>query len=126
MIPQRLIIGPSIVEIRLAPRGVSRDDGGALCGVFIPTTKSIEIDVNRLTGMELADTLMHEVIHAMFYFYGWCAQEKHREESIASLLGTGLALLFRDNPELLVALLSLTALGQKKLNSALDIKSGLN
>jgi hypothetical protein len=126
MIPQRLIIGPSIVEIRLAPRGVSTDDGGALCGVFIPTTKTIELDVDRLTGMELADTLMHEVIHAMFYFYGWGTQEKHREESVASLLGTGLALLFRDNPELLVALLRLTALGQKKLNSALDIKSGLN
>lgn len=125
MIPQRLNVGPSVVEVHLV-ENLTDEKGRLLCGYFDPALKSIQLNITRLTGMELADTLLHEAIHALFYVNGWAAFDGLTEEQVAGLLGTGLALLFRDNPELPIALLRLTALGSKKLRLGLDIKSGLN
>lgn len=125
MIPQRLNVGPSIVEVRLV-ENLTDENGMLLCGYFDAPARTIQLNITRLSGMELADTLLHETIHALFYVNGWGSLKRLKEEQVASLLGTGLAVLFRDNPELAVALLRLTALGTKKLKLGLDIKSGLN
>jgi hypothetical protein len=123
MIPQRLNVGPSVVRILLVET-LTDEEGKLLCGLFDEKAKTIQLNITRLTGLELADTLIHEAIHALFYVYGWGSLDALKEENVASLLGTGLALLVRDNPEFPVALLRLTALGNLKLS--LDSRSKLN
>jgi hypothetical protein len=53
------------------------------------------------TGLEpmiVADTLLHEVLHATWAFMG--LDEKHDEEAVVTRLGTGLLCVFYDNPDL--------------------------
>jgi len=49
--------------------------------------------------MVTADTLLHEVIHAVWSWMG--LEERHDEEAAATRLGTGLINVFYDNPDLL-------------------------
>ena len=47
----------------------------------------------------LADTLLHEIMHAVWHYMG--LNEKHEEESVVNRLSTGLTQVFCDNPSLL-------------------------
>jgi hypothetical protein len=124
MIPQRLNVGPSVVEVHLV-ENLTDEKGESLCGYY-DSNRGINLNISRLTGIELADTLLHETIHALFYVYGWGSLDSLKEENVAALLGTALAVLLRDNPELPIALLRLTALGSRKVKSSLDKAPGLN
>lgn len=46
----------------------------------------------------LTDTLMHEIMHAIFYSMNMSGNES--EEKVVSLLSTGMCTVLRDNPKL--------------------------
>jgi hypothetical protein len=46
----------------------------------------------------VVDTLLHEIMHAIWYYMG--LDEKHGEEPVVHRLGTGLTQVFCDNPTL--------------------------
>lgn len=49
--------------------------------------------------VQAAETLLHEIIHGVFYV--WCAADQDDEERTTSLLANGLATVWRDNPDVL-------------------------
>lgn len=56
----------------------------------------------RLNDAETADTILHEILHAIFYkmYVG----KGDDEEAVVSKLATGLVTVMKDNPELFKAL----------------------
>lgn len=54
----------------------------------------------------VADTLIHEVLHAIWHEYGM--QDDDKEERTVHMMATGLTQLFRDNPALIRYLLRQT------------------
>lgn len=48
--------------------------------------------------MVVADTLVHEVLHAVWFYMG--LDDKHDEEAVVNRLATGLSTVMYDNPDL--------------------------
>lgn len=61
-------------------------------------------DLNRGQALEV---LFHEIMHAIFFVY--VIKDEDKEERTVSILGTALACLFQDNPELTKLYLPLLA-----------------
>lgn len=53
---------------------------------------------NRYPDEEIADTLIHEVLHAIFYNYIYDL-EGMDEEAIVTMVAHGLSQVFKDNPK---------------------------
>lgn len=66
-------------------------------GIYSPSRRAIEIDPN-LTPPDQAETLIHEILHALWHYMG--LPEKAPEERVVEALSLGLATVLRDNPEL--------------------------
>lgn len=49
--------------------------------------------------MVVADTLLHEILHAVWFYMG--LDDKHDEEAIVNRLATGFTTVLYDNPEIL-------------------------
>lgn len=61
----------------------------------------ISIYANR-PDIELADTFLHEVMHALLHHYNRIhLEEPMRNEDIAEWLSSGLVMVWRDNPDAL-------------------------
>jgi Zn-dependent peptidase ImmA (M78 family) len=60
----------------------------------------------HLDDVVIADTLLHEVLHAVWHEYG--LQDDDREERIVHTLASGLIQVMRDNPQVIRYLLKLT------------------
>lgn len=77
---------------------VARLDG--LYGQSADATKVITLDIDNCGGMfNVADTLLHEVMHSVLRQQGRVYADE--EEVYVRALATGLAGVFRDNPDLL-------------------------
>ena len=93
--PQFLALGYHTVEVVLVsdlgegPRGV--------VGLFEADHMAILIQDGQGIVQE-ANTLLHEVIHAVHYMYG--LEEKNSEERIATVVANGLMEIMARNPEL--------------------------
>ncbi|VBI24581.1 hypothetical protein [Burkholderia pseudomallei] len=75
------------------------DDREAFCGLLDPPTRTIYITPG-MAPLDEADTLLHEVMHAIrFQLLREYGEEV--EEDYVTSLATGLIHVFRDNPELL-------------------------
>lgn len=69
--------------------------------------KKLEIRISDLlSGTALLEVLMHEIIHAIYWAYS--IDDKDKEERVVSLIGTGVAQVLRDNPNLVDLIDSLT------------------
>lgn len=84
-------------------------DYGDNRGLYIPKTRSIALDHNE-PPMEQADTLIHEIVHAIWDARGMGV--RCTEESVANQLGTALAEAIRDNPLFLPTLQNAVHFGQ--------------
>jgi len=73
-----------------------------LFGLFISDKLTIYIQKNLHTSL-FKDTLLHETLHAIWFFSGATAieAEHYTEEIIVSILTPWLMLFIRDNPEVL-------------------------
>lgn len=59
---------------------------------------------NKLTGWDRKETLLHEVMHAVWHM--WNMRDEAGEEETVSAMARGLTTVFKDNPELAKYLIS--------------------
>ncbi len=70
--------------------------GAARYGEFSSIEQTIRIQRDMPSPFKAADTLLHEISHAIFWVYGM--NEGDKEERMVSILGTAWMTLHRDNP----------------------------
>lgn len=58
--------------------------------------QTIRVQLDMPTRFKAVDTLMHEVMHAVFWVYG--IHDDDKEERIVAALGSATMALHRDNP----------------------------
>jgi hypothetical protein len=87
-------VGHHAVSVECFPAG-GPDDGR--CGDYLSSRLRIRVD-NDLPATIQAETLIHELIHAMYDAHGW--ENAMTEEQVCEALGRGLAQLFQANPEI--------------------------
>ena len=67
-------------------------------GLFDPNLHTLQLD-QRLKGMRLFNTLMHELFHIIIYYAGININERG-EEPVAVAVGNGYEKIFKQNPKL--------------------------
>ena len=65
------------------------------------STEEAEGEFFAKDGKHGANTLLHEILHAIVYQYGLAEDIKDKEEKIVNTLTNGLSAVFIDNPWLL-------------------------
>jgi hypothetical protein len=68
-------------------------------GEFSSNEQTLRIRLDMPTKFKAVDTLLHEVMHAVFWAYG--VEDEDKEERIVASLGSAQVALYRDNPWLL-------------------------
>tara|TARA_Y100000296_G_scaffold84947_1_gene119645 strand:- start:823 stop:1173 length:351 start_codon:yes stop_codon:yes gene_type:complete len=70
-------------------------------GDFSALHQRIRLDKTSLQKLprKYADSFLHETLHAVCWVYG--VQDEDKEERVVTTIATGLAQVFRDNPEVL-------------------------
>ena len=63
-----------------------------------------------------AETLMHEILHGVWYAYN--LEDGLKEEAVVTALGTGLMAVFVDNPDLMKVLMDAALRGRPVLKEA--------
>lgn len=87
-------IGPYDFTLLPMPGEMADRNGAAGCTDILDFT--ILIDVRRKPRY-IVDTLLHEITHAIWFV--WNIQDRDDEERTVTAIGTGLATVWRDNPE---------------------------
>lgn len=100
-----LKIGHRDYTVELHPT-IPETDGVKLIGQCRNNDGKILLDAS-LTGSRKAEILLHEVLHACWYF--GCLGEECEEERAVDVLASCLVMIQRDNPWFLPALTKLTA-----------------
>ena len=96
MIPFKSIrVGPFDIAIKQL-EGEQRD---TCLGMFSETTLSIQMREAYATDQQEAETLLHELLHAIYCVFGVKAADK--EERIISQMSIGMALVIGENHELI-------------------------
>ena len=67
-------------------------------GEFIPTAQKIGLKESTIPSRAGVNTLLHEILHGIFYQYGL---EHRDEENLVTTLSNGLTTVFVDNPWLI-------------------------
>jgi hypothetical protein len=93
-LPGSVRVGPFDMALSLAD--FPSEGNEVIFGQFSGSTQSIELSNALRTGVIAADTLIHEITHAIW----WCAglSDKDKEERTVAILSTGWAQVYRDNP----------------------------
>ena len=96
MIPVSTVrIGPHDIAIRV----LKAEERDANLGSFSSIQQSIGVREAYATPSQEAETLIHEILHAVYVIMD--ARPKDSEERLVGLMATGLAMVIRDNPELI-------------------------
>jgi len=93
-LPKTIKIGPYEYEIRLFPDSTTSDYGACVYNhqtIFLSANQHAE---------RAGDTLLHEVLHAIWDVSGFDVQPDLHEETIVRSFATWLSLVLRDNPKL--------------------------
>jgi len=93
-IPTRVKIGPYVYTIELFPDSPTSDHGACVYNhqtIFLSANQHAE---------RAGDTLLHEVLHAIWDVSGFDVQPDLHEETIVRSFATWLSLVLRDNPKL--------------------------
>lgn len=103
-LPEEIKIGCHVYQVRQIPTELA--DALNVSGRCHNHQGLIELtaDLNRGQALEV---LFHEILHAIFFVY--VIKDEDKEERTVSILGTALACLFQDNPELTKLYLPLLA-----------------
>lgn len=94
-LPKSVRVGPH--DIRFAD--LTGADAKKNFGTFDPSTQEICLKDKYPSGSQAVDTVLHEVLHAIFSVGG--VEPKQGEEHIVLVLGTFMTQVIRDNPELI-------------------------
>jgi hypothetical protein len=92
--PASIVVGPHVYRVVMVPAGVLADSGSA--GTTNPQALTIAVCEEQARS-QLADTLLHELAHALVASVGL---DEDVEERVCLALGPGLLGLLRGNPEL--------------------------
>jgi hypothetical protein len=92
-LPDTIRVGP--YNFRVCK--VEKIDEDKYFGMFHGAVEEISIVLSQPSKTRAADTLMHELLHAIWYVSG----PNGEEEEMVSCLATALVGVFKDNPELL-------------------------
>lgn len=93
--PSKIRIGPLEYAVRWYDRAEEDEKG---CYGYTDSNE-MEIGISeRRPKLNIADTFMHEAVHALWYVLGM--KDKEDEETVASRFGIGLSMIARDNPDL--------------------------
>lgn len=96
-LPDTIRVGPFDMRIVLVP--VDQATSESRWGAFHSIPQVIELMTTYPTLFKAADTLVHEINHAIFWAYG--IDEKDEEERTVATFATGWVQVYRDNPWLL-------------------------
>ena len=104
-IPKRVDVGPHQYEVVTDERAVLalRDEGKY--GITRPDRLEIHVDPGG-AHTQVADTLLHEILHCIWDQGGLRMEEPGLEERVVSSLATGILAVLRQNPEVAKFLLS--------------------
>jgi hypothetical protein len=92
-LPQSIRVGPH--DIRFA--ALAAAEARRNYGTFVPAEQEIRLHSAYASGSMAVDTVLHEVLHAIFAIA--TVQAKQGEEHIVSVVATYLAQVIRDNPD---------------------------
>lgn len=96
MIPFKSVrVGPFDVEIKTL-EGKERDNN---LGTFCDTQLTISVRDTYRNPQQEAETFLHELMHAIYEVMG--IKSKDGEERIISQMSLGMAMVIRDNPDLI-------------------------
>lgn len=91
-LPKTLRIGYETYRVnRLSPD--ANDEGN-----FCSDTRTINIHADGAAPRKVANTIIHETLHAIFYQSGM-GNVTNQEEAIVNGIANGLSQVMRDNPE---------------------------
>lgn len=96
-IPDTIRVGPFDMAIRLIHHREAEAE--QRWGCFHSVSQAIEIQEDFPTAQKAADTLLHEIGHAIYWTYG--INDKDNEERIVSTFATGWVQVYQDNPWLM-------------------------
>ncbi|NDC55599.1 MAG: hypothetical protein EBZ69_02125 [Alphaproteobacteria bacterium] len=94
--PSEVRVGPYLFRVEY--REDVSDSEPDLFGITIPRDQRIIVS-SRQTDQCERDTLLHEVLHAVFYASG-LFREVDNEERVVAGVSTWLLMVLRDNPQL--------------------------
>lgn len=94
--PKKVRIGFQSYEIRI----MDKDSGdiNLICGSSHALKQVITI-TDQMVPQQVANTFLHEVIHAIHHVYGLQHREDPSEEEYTNLTTNGLSAFIQDNPE---------------------------
>ena len=98
MLPSHVRIGYETYKVSPMPKA-ERD----IEGDFTSSSQLIRVRVGGRSPRFIANTLLHEILHGVFYQAGLrdsLSLNHAKEEAIVNCLANGLSQVFRDNPEL--------------------------
>ena len=96
MIPFKSIrVGPFDISINQ----LEGEDRDRCLGMFSETRQSILMRESYPNSQQEAETLLHELLHAVYATYG--VRAKDPEERTISQMSIGMASVIRDNPDLI-------------------------
>lgn len=93
-LPRSIKIGPydyAVVKL-------DKSDAGRNYGAFASEDQEIRLRDSFKSKHMLADTLLHEILHGIWFVHGIVARDG--EERIIGQMATGLTQVLRDNPAL--------------------------
>lgn len=93
-LPKSVRVGPFDLTIELR-----HFDDPDTWGVFAFGSNSIQLNPDQPSATFAADTVLHEIIHAIWKIYG--LSQSDSEERIASVMATAWCQIYRDNSVLL-------------------------
>lgn len=96
-LPKSVRVGP--YDVALEPMSPARQHVEDVTGYFAYPEVKIGFEAHPISAPYAADTLIHELNHAIYWVYGIKSEDD--EERTVSTLSTGLVQVFRDNPWLL-------------------------
>jgi hypothetical protein len=97
-LPKTLRVGYETYKVSLMPKSEKETEGDFGCH-----SQLIRVRVAGRSPRFIANTLLHEAMHAIFYQAGLkesAGISFSKEEAIVNCLANGLSQVFRDNPEL--------------------------
>jgi len=87
-----------LAAIDVTIRALKVEERGLAWGRFVPSELAIELDFSAPYAQQL-DIFLHEVTHAIWAAYGLVDEDE--EERCVSIIATGWAQIYRDNPSVL-------------------------
>ena len=94
-IPKSVKVAGETIDIETF--GLEAASVAGIFGAFHPLHSKLVV-CDELTKMSCLNTLIHELGHAIYFYYG--IEDEDLEEKTVNQMGTGWAQIWKDNPDL--------------------------